>query len=171
MATRHTKFARRTSPPNRSWAGSEFEAQTIAANTAVLIGTFVLSNAGIDETVLRTLARFVVRTDQVAATEFQIGALGLIVVSDQAISVGITAVPHPIADIADDGWFVHMPIVQAFELGDNTGFTYAPTYEVDSKAKRVIHDGQSIGIVVENSSTGGFSIAGVMRSLTMVRGT
>ena len=165
------QFVRRTSTPNRSWSGSSFGSQTIAGNTAVLLGTFTLSNPGIDETVLRTLGSFNVRSDQNVATEVQQGAIGMIVVSDQAVSVGITAIPHPVTDIADDGWFLFAPISQSLQFSDATGVNYAPRYDFDSKAKRVTHDGQSIAIVVENSTTQGFSLSMVLRMLSMVRGT
>ena len=164
-------FQRRSSPPNRGWSGTEVAEVNIAGNTAVLLATFVLSNAGIDETHLRALASFAVSSDQTATSEAQVGALGMIVVSDQVASVGITAVPHPVTDINDDGWFVHMPIAQQFILGDGTGFAFTTPFEVNSKAKRVIHDGQTIAVVVENATAAGFQIAGIIRMLAMVRGT
>ena len=169
MAKRHQ--VRRSTPPNRNWAGLEIATQAIAGNTAVLLGTFTLSNAGIDETILRSLGSLFVRSDQLAAIENQVGAVGMIVVSDQAISVGITAVPHPVTDIDDDGWFVHMPIAQTLHFGDATGFATIPGTTFDSKAKRVVHDGQSVALVVENASADGFTIGGIIRSLSMVRGT
>ena len=170
MAQRHQRSFRKT-PANRNWAGIEIATQTIAGNTAVLLATFVLTNPGIDETILRSLASFIIRSDQLVATESQVGALGMIIVSDQAAGVGITAVPHPVTDIDDDGWFVHMPIAQAIYFGDATGFTHIPGGSFDSKAKRVVHDGQTIALVVENVTATGFSIAGIVRSLSMVRGT
>ena len=168
---RPNRIVRRSSPPNRGWAGLEVNVQVVAGNTAVLLATIALSNAGIDETILRSLGSFVVSSDQVAAGETQLGAIGMIVVSDQAIGVGITAVPHPVTDIDDDGWLVHLPIAQKLHRGDGTGFVYAPTIDFDSKVKRVVHDGQSVALVIENSSGPGLEIAGILRVLSMVRGT
>ena len=165
------RYPKCSTPSNCNWSGLLIAEQTIAGSTAVLLGTFVLSNAGIDETFLRSLGTFSLKTDQAAGDEVQLGAIGMIVVSDQAISVGITAVPHPITDIDDDGWFVHMPIAQAFDFGDNTGFAVPARYNFDLKAKRVIHDGRSVALVVENAAAAGFVLSGVIRTLSMVRGT
>ncbi len=169
MANR--KFTRRASPSNKGWAGVEIAEQTIAGNTAILLTTLVLSNPGIDETHLRALGTFFIASDQGATSENQVGALGMIVVSTQAISVGITAIPHPVTDINDDGWFWHMPFASRLEIGDNTSARYSPMYHMDSKAKRVVHDGESIALVVENATAQGIIIGGILRVLSMVRGT
>ncbi len=171
MARNRSSFPRRKSPSNKTWAGLQIAEQTIAGNTAVLLATFNLGNPGIDETILRALGTFAVTSDQIATTELQVGALGMIVVTDQALSVGVTAVPHPVTDINDDGWFVHMPIVQSFVLGSGVGFVFTHPWSFDSKAKRVISDGQNIQLVVENSTATGFQISGLIRTLSMVRGT
>ncbi len=171
MARHTSNHPRRSTPSNKGWAGLNIAEINIPGNSAVLFASFTLSNAGIDETQLRALGTFAVTSDQTATSELQIGALGAIVVSDQALSVGVTAVPHPVTDIDDDGWFVHMPIAQSFILGDGTGFTFTTPWTFDSKAKRVVHDGQSIALVVENSSATGFQLSGIIRFLTMVRGT
>ena len=114
-----------------------------------------------------------IRSDQESADENQHGAIGMIVVSDQAISVGVTAVPHPIADGADDGWFMFQPFSQRFSFLDATGVQshMVTQYMIDSKAKRVVHDGQSIALVIENVSTIGLTFGFVLRTLSQVRGT
>ena len=111
---------------NRAWVGAfSVGIVNIPANSAVLISSFALSNPGIDETVLRTVGSIYVASDQTAANEAQLGAFGLILVTDQALSVGITAIPDPITDINDDGWFVYVPIqgdtVFATVVGQITG--------------------------------------------------
>ena len=161
---RHNRIVRKTLP-NRSWAGVEVGV-TIAGNTSVLIGTFALSNSGIDEIILRTIGSFVIRLDQIAVTEVQIGALGLIVVSDAAIAAGVASIPKSVTDIDNDGWFAFMPIASAQIFGDATGMHQADQYHIDSKAKRVTHDGYGIALVVENSTAAGFQIDGVMRLLS-----
>jgi len=161
------------SPSNKSWAGLQTNDITIAGSTKVLLGSFVLSNAGIDETMLRTVGTLGISPDQSATSEVQIGALGLIVVTDRAAAVGITAIPGPITDIDDDGWFLYIPIVQAFRAGDSTGNTpdWATQYHFDSKAKRIVSDGQQIAMVIENATAFGMKASIVMRTLSMVRGT
>ena len=58
-------------------------------------------------TIVRTRFLVSVVTDQVAADELVLGALGMAVVSDQAVAIGVTAVPTPITDMGSDLWFVH----------------------------------------------------------------
>ncbi len=128
---------------------------------------------GIDETHLRTVGLLSIRSDQVAASEQQDGAIGMILATDQALSVGITAVPHPITDADDDGWILYQPFSQAILVGDATGFNShgAVQYHFDTKAKRIIHDGSAIALVLQNSSSTGIIFSIIMRTLTMVRGT
>ena len=160
--------------PNRNWAGT-FDAQTFTAGgQKQLLGTFALSNAGIDETVLRTVGVISVFSDQVAASEDQQGAIGMIVVSDQAISTGISAIPGPISDITDDGWFLYVPFLARFNFADGTGLQpqMGTQFAFDSKAKRVVHDGQSIALVGETTAASeGCQVNTIIRMLSMVRGT
>jgi len=136
-----------------------------------LLGSFTLSNPNIDETVLRTVGSISVNTDQIVATENQIGAFGMIVISNAANAIGVTAVPGPITDIEDDGWFVYVPITQHFQFGDGTGFAFTTPLAFNSKAKRITEEGERIALVVENATVHGFNFSMVMRMLSMVRGT
>jgi len=98
----------------------------------------------------------------------------MIVVSDTALALGITALPGPVTDIANDGWFFHQPINQRFVFDSATGTqpAAATRYTQDNKAKRIVHDGQAIVIVAENShAVHGFNLTFALRTLTMIRGT
>ncbi len=165
----------RRSTPNRSWTGS-FSATTatVGAASKVLLGSFSLSNSNIDETVLRTVGVISIQSDQVAADELQIGAFGLIIVSDLAVAAGAASIPGPITDRADDGWFVYVPFCQSLEFISAVGVLpdMATQYQFDSKAKRKIAEGQNIAIMVENAnSAGAFAIMNVFRMLSQVTGT
>ena len=164
---------RRTTPSNKSWSGLAINEQVIAGNTKVVLGTFVLSNAGIDETLLRAVGVFAIRSDQAVATEAIQGAIGIVRVSTRAVAVGATAIPGSVTDIAFDGFSLFIGIAQTFVFADATGFTNQGSvqYHFDSKAKRVTHDGDALALVVENSAAAGFQISGVIRTLSMVRGT
>ena len=166
---------RRASSPNRSWtAFVNTSASAVAASTKLLLGTFTQSNPGIDETVLRTVGSIAVYSDQTAAGESQIGAFGMIVVSDAAAAIGITAIPGPATDADDDGWFLYQPINQRMVVATAVGIDAqgAVNYGFDSKAKRRTESGETIAIVVENSSAAhGFNATVVLRLLSMVSGT
>ena len=100
-----------SSRPTRSWTGLVASATIVPTSTKVLLGTFVLSNPGIDETVLRSVGQISVSTDNDGASEQQVGAWGMCIVSDVALAIGITALPSPVSEISDDFWFVHQTIV------------------------------------------------------------
>ena len=115
-----------------------------------------------------------VATDQIAAAEQQIGAFGLMIVTDKAAAAGVASIPGPITDIGDD-WFVYVPIVQQLGFATATGFNpgQGVHYPIDSKAKRILEgSGKVIAVVVENiHASFAFEIAFVMRILTQTRGT
>jgi len=83
----------------------------IPAGTKVLLGFFFLATA-FEETIVRTRGTMSVITDQAAAGEDQIGALGMIRVTDRAIAAGIASIPGPMTDGDDDGWFLWVPAAQ-----------------------------------------------------------
>ena len=171
MATRRSQGSR----PNRSWAATVGTTEvTIPAASKVLIGSFALSVSSIDETVLRTRGMIAVRSDQIATTELQLGAFGMIRVTDVALAAGVASVPGPGTDASDDGWFVWQPIDQAFILNTAVGFDSVGfvQYPIDSKSKRIIQEGEVVAIVCENThATQGFKIVVSLRMLTQVRGT
>ena len=122
---------------------------TIASDTKVLLGSFILSNPPLGETILRTRCMLSVKSDQTTVVEPQMGAFGLIVVTDRAVAAGAASIPGPFTDGGDDGWFVHQTIVQNSFSNSQTG---TKTYEFDSKAMRKVEDGGEIAIMIENSS-------------------
>ena len=167
-------FLQRRNTPNRAWTGAiEAAPTTIPAGSKVLLSSFTLSNANIDETVLRTVGGLAIASDQAASAESQIGAFGLIRVSEAAIAIGITAIPGPVTDTDDDGWFVYVPFAQTVDFRTAAGYAlYTRWYGFDSKAKRVFEEGVRVAVVAENAhATHGLNITAVFRMLTMVRGT
>jgi len=128
----------------------------------------------IDETVLRTVGLVSVRTDNSGADEQQIGAFGIIKVSNQAVTAGAASIPGPITDIGDDGWLVHVPFNNAFEFSDATGFApnMATNEKFDFKSKRIVEEGFALALMVESAANSeGFIFGVILRMLTMVKGT
>ena len=79
--------------------------------TITTVGTSVVQtslNAGAlalrPFTMVRVRGVIRLETDQLTTTEFQEIAFGLAVVSDQAVAVGVTAVPSPVSDNGSDLW-------------------------------------------------------------------
>jgi len=87
------------------------------------------------------------------------GDLGFAVVSDQAVAVGVTAVPTPFTDKGSDLFFVYQQLVG--RVGTGTGVAAAGVIteigrfvEYDSKAMRKVNEGQDVVITVENEIAG-----------------
>ena len=99
----------------------------------------------------------------------------MILVSDDALAVGITAIPSPVTDIDDDGWMLMVPFASAMVFSDATGINFqrGAWFPFDSKAKRIVPgEGRTLAIVAENASaTLGLEIIFSMRVLAQVRGT
>jgi len=102
-------------------------------------------------TVIRTHWEVMLRSDQAAAIEVQSAAVGCAVVSDQAVAVGVTAVPTPVTDSGSDLWYVHK-----FIFGDESNLTdrtrSATRLSIDSKAMRKVNEDQDIVTVVESGA-------------------
>ncbi len=177
MARRQSsqRFSRQVSRPNRTWAGDiSATFVNLAASSKVLAATIVLSNQGIDETILRVVGGIAVGSDQTGATEFQQGAIGMCLVTDTAAGVGIGSLPDPVTDIADDIWFMYQSWHRKFQFADATGTLgdAVQWYPFDSRAKRIIHSGEQVAVVVANANSSfGFEFALTIRVLTQVRGT
>ncbi len=105
-------------------------------------------------TVIRTRGFWEIFSDQVVADEAYQAALGLAVVSDQAVGIGVTAVPTPYTDMESDLWFVYEQLYGNMRFGDATG-TEDPAgvrAAFDSRAMRKVEDGQDVISVGEASS-------------------
>ncbi len=117
-------------------------------------------------TIVRTYFSFLLRSDQVIASEDFGAGFGLAVVSDEATAVGVTAVPTPISQSGSDLWFAHKHLLGSiFKDSDNTQVASRSGYvsEMDSKAMRKVDVGQDIVVVGESmtATLGGGCILGV----------
>ena len=137
------------------WIGSADDTAFtgLAAATALLDQSFtgVQVSGFAPFTVTRTVGLLAVRSDQEAALEAGMMALGCMVVREPARVIGVTAIPTPLAENLDDGWFVYQ--LGGWSGGANEG---APirTYAFDSKAQRKVSDGDALVWVVENQNAG-----------------
>ncbi len=108
MARRVFRSSRPGQRRTTSWLDIAIGAQALGAGGAAIIQ--VMSAGFLAKrpfTVVRTHLEVLFQSDQVAATETQLGAIGLCVVSDQAAAIGITAVPTPDTDLASDLWYLN----------------------------------------------------------------
>jgi len=137
------------------WVGSASLSATLAAaSTAAILGQFNAAVLALRPfTIVRTRGVWFSRSDQGAATELREVAIGACVVSDQAIAIGVTAVPTPATDSDSDLWYMYERDFAQLQVNDATGFTNGPpTFQYDSKAMRKVEDGQNSIIVAETST-------------------
>ena len=98
------------------------------------------------------------------------GAFGLIVVTETALAAGAASIPGPASDVGNDGWLTYVPFAQQSLVGSPG--PPSVQYFFDSRAKRIVHDGDVVAIMVENiHATHGLSIISAFRQLSQVRGT
>ncbi len=119
-------------------------------------------------TFVRWRAVLQVRSDQTASSEDQLGAYGIAVVSDEAVAVGVTAVPTPVTEMNSDLWFVHQIFMHSIQVSSAVGILSpaGSVYQVDSKAMRKVEDGQDVVGVGELSGAGaGFVLQDAGRAL------
>ena len=175
MPARRGRFQGRAKRAGTNWGRLDLtQSHAVAAATKILLGSFVLDNPGIAETVRRTRGVILAHSDQASSFERSAVAFGMIVVTDSALAIGVTAIPGPFTDGSDDGWFVHEVI--AFTDGTLVGGSlstfpgpspgYTRTY--DSKAMRKVESGFSIAIMAETSNQG--ANMGMFISLLSSRG-
>ena len=138
------------------WLGIAAMINTLAgANNAVLMNT---SSAAIlalrPFTVIRTRGFIGIRSDQGAASESFDAAIGFSVVSDQALAIGVTAVPTPFTDQGSDMFFAYEALMGRFLFISGIGVDpggLMPWIHYDSKAMRKVNDSQDIAFTLENS--------------------
>ena len=166
MAVRHTGMRSRRPRRSLGWVGSTPQTglTALAASTSALIEVFVPGQP--EQTLLRVRGAFGWRTDQLAASEVQLGAVGIILVEEPAATVGITAIPTPATDSEAD-WLWHSYYQSRFEFGSAIGFITSSlnSMVIDSKAKRKINSAQRFVMVIENTGTTGIQFAWSTRLL------
>ncbi len=110
-------------------------------------------------------------SDQVIADEAQMGAIGAVVVSEEAQAIGVTAIPTPVTSDGSDLFFMHQPFLNQFTFVSGVGFegNSGQRFTIDSKAMRKVEDGQDLAIVAELDASGtGFILGTIGRMLIKV---
>ena len=145
-----------------SWIGIDPIINVEAGNSVSL--THALNAAALAKrpfTIVRTYLELNLSSDQLSASESQIGAVAIAVVSDQASAIGVTAVPTPITDLASDLFLLHQLLFNEWLVNSAVGFDSVGgrRYSIDSKAMRKVNDDQDIVVTVEAASTSnGFNL-------------
>jgi len=151
---RGTSFAVRGRGARRQtlWLGGSLTTTTVATGTSVLVT--VLNAAALllrPFTVIRSRGLLMWESDQSAAGERPVGAVGEIVVTDVATGVGVAAVPTPVTDDESD-WFWYQTLMMTLLVAPTGTGPGQIQYAVDSKAMRKVDTGDDVAMVVQNSS-------------------
>ncbi len=138
------------------WLASTIETaqSNLAASSVVLDQSFAF---GEKATIVRVRGALWVGSDQEAAEEKIFGAIGMAVVTNQALAIGVTAVPLPIQDQGSDNWLLWLPFFADVRPTSAVGVEYNTfsRVEFESKSMRKVDDGDSVVVVLENSATFG----------------
>ena len=145
------------------WVGPAIQGYvSVASAGATLIASVPLDEAA---TIVRTRGQVSVKPFTFAADLNVVGAIGLGIVSSEALAVGVTAVPEPFADGDWGGWFVWRSFSFHYEFGTAVGQSIeSMDFEIDSKAMRKGGPNESVVIVAE-SQGGAFDISMPLRML------
>ena len=124
---------------------------SLAAGAAVLDQSLVFITEPI--TVIRTRGIITVSSDISTQSESPFGALGMAVVSEEALAIGVTAMPTPISNSSSDLFFLHQYFAAPQDSGSDIGFAnISQTFAFDSKAMRKISPDENLVVTVENAS-------------------
>ena len=164
VVSRNTKTRRAT-----QWLGIDAGVTTFTAIGGTVLASLNAAALALRPfTVIRSHVELNIASDQQAATENQIGAYGICVVTDQALAIGNTAVPTPVTDSSSDAWFVHQWFMNAFRFSTAAGLdpVGGARFTIDSKAMRKVEEGFDLALVAEFSAAGeGFNLLDAGRIL------
>ena len=104
-------------------------------------------------TIVRSHFMALIKSDQAAAIETQVGAWGMAVVTQQAAAIGITAVPTPITDLGSESFFLHQ-LVMAHHQEITDRAEPVGVFATDSKAMRKVTESDTMVITIEASTAG-----------------
>jgi len=118
-------------------------------------------------TILRMRGVLVAGSDQGAATEDWIGVYGMMIVTDSASAIGITAIPTPVTE-PESSWSLYIPVAGSFRFASGVGIDAqaATVFPFDSKAMRKVGiDDDLVGVIQNFSGADGLQVHMVGRTL------
>lgn len=151
---RRSSFGRRSPGRLTEWGALAFGSDVVAlgANTVLLHGVFSAGAlAKRPFTIIRLVGSMMVQSDQNAAVENPFGAWGASIVTDEAVAVGVTAVPDPTSNPDSDLFFAYQSFAAEGSTSTNVGRP-VNFQTFDFRSQRKVQDGQDIAVVVANAS-------------------
>ena len=130
-------------------------------------GATLVSSSTFEEpiTLIRNRGVFSVAPQSPAADLEFVGAIGIGIVSAEAVAIGITAIPTPFTDADWGGWMVWRSFAGVWDVSSDIGRAISSwTLEIDSKAMRKISPNEA-GVLVVESQSGAIQVADGVRQL------
>ncbi len=141
------------------WFSGAATSTALAGSTAILITSLTAGALALRPfTIVRSRGMIHVRSDQAIAVEDMAVFYGMAVVSDQAVAIGVTAVPTPFTDNGSDLWRSFETILGSYFDNVDGSIQNFNTQAIDSKAMRKVEDGQDLVEVIESSTASDGSI-------------
>ena len=135
---------------------------SVGAGSSTIIESLTFTEKS---TIIRNRGILSVKSNQESADANVIGAMGVGIVSAEALAAGAGSIPGPFSQAEWDGWMVWMPFAFAFEFLDGTGVLINTVQMViDSKAMRKVGANEAAVTMVE-SQAAGLEVAVVLRTL------
>ena len=163
MATQFRGRSSRTFSTNRTkrrpgWSAGPGGTINVTSSTTVLFGATAVV-ASDDVTIIRTRGELTLFLSAAGAIlDGFTGAVGICKVTQNAAGIGVTAVPHPVTDIAWDGWLWYQFFsvkAPTATIGDAQASAMASVrYVVDSKAMRKSNLTDTFVAVIEPTEVG-----------------
>ena len=135
------------------WVAIPFAQTTLNSAGGTIISTMNAAFIALRPfTIIRTRVELLLRSDQSAvAAEFQSAAYGEAVVTEQALGIGVTAVPTPVTDLGSDAFYLHQILFAGHSIVTQET-NPVQTFSVDSRAMRKVGENDELYGVGEFSS-------------------
>ncbi len=153
------RFARRggaIARPRQSfeWAGvADSSPRTLSGPGKQLVSSFQVANP---VTLVRAYLSLASFSDQTAAEELSMSAVGMIIISEDAFAVGITAIPGPITDMGSP-WWLHGFFPTGLQPLTSSGEIQPSGVLFESRSMRKIGTNERVAVVVEVSTSFGIN--------------
>ena len=136
---------------NYTWEGISFSASNAAAGGAV-VGLIVVAEA---VTVARCRGELVASIDGPTDGDKVLLSYGIIVVTEEQLAVGLTAIPDPFLDM-DAEWIWHgFTPLTAQSVVNQAATSEVARLTIDSKVMRKMKQGQNVAFVLRATSIAG----------------
>ena len=100
---------------------------------------------------MRIRGGLLLSNDVVGGPESIIGAVGSIIATNTAVAVGVSSLPDPLTDIADEGWVMYQAFGARGSDPQGVGLINGLWVPFDSRGMRKLREGETLVTVIANA--------------------